>query len=264
MTDLPHDVDDDDRWLAAEHALGVLDGQQRHAAEARYDADPAFRAEVDDWFATLSPMLAALPAEASPSDLWPAIQDRITRESGVLAFRPREGGGGDDWARNDRAAANPRREVRFWRGVSATAGALAAAALVVAVMPIIQPSEVAPPAVVTPTSLPPTMAAALTVSDAPTQFAVLVDPARSRVVVVPLGSDWDQARARELWLIPAGSSPVSVGLLEHGAPTPLALDPALLAQAAGGTFAVSDEPPGGSPQPTPTGDVVASGALKVV
>ncbi|WP_277979677.1 anti-sigma factor domain-containing protein, partial [Sphingomonas phyllosphaerae] len=71
-----------------------------------------------------------------------------------------------------------------------------------------------------------------------------------------------RGRSAELWAIAEGGAPVALGLLEAGRPTRLVVAQtrrALLR--AGTTLAVSIEPPGGSPDPAPTGPVVAAGAL---
>ena len=65
------------------------------------------------------------------------------------------------------------------------------------------------------------------------------------------------ARSRELWALPEGAAPVSLGLMPASGTVRLALDDrqrAALAQAA--NLAVSDEPEGGSPTGAPTGAVL--------
>ena len=65
-------------------------------------------------------------------------------------------------------------------------------------------------------------------------------------------------------MIGGDATPHALGLLGDGdnALILTGVDAARLV--AGATLAVSDEPPGGSPQPTPTGPVVATGALRAV
>ena len=92
-----------------------------------------------------------------------------------------------------------------------------------------------------------------------------VDAAHGRVLVVPLPADVDaEGRVAELWLIPEGGAPASLGLLPHdrtrAVDVPADLHAALVA---GATLAVSLEPPGGAPHGAPTGPVVASGALRI-
>ena len=69
--------------------------------------------------------------------------------------------------------------------------------------------------------------------------------------------DYPRIAPRELWALPAGAAPVSLGLMPQSGSIRLALDDrqrAALAQAE--HVAVSDEPQGGSPTGAPTGDVL--------
>ena len=69
-------------------------------------------------------------------------------------------------------------------------------------------------------------------------------------------------RSMELWLIPQGGQPHSLGLIAPGQPVRLNVPPELVEQVgAGATLAVSLEPPGGSPTGKPTGEVIAAGDL---
>ena len=64
-------------------------------------------------------------------------------------------------------------------------------------------------------------------------------------------------RARELWALPEGGAPVSLGLMPATGETRLALDDRQRAAlAAAINVAVSDEPAGGSPTGAPTGAVL--------
>jgi anti-sigma-K factor RskA len=70
------------------------------------------------------------------------------------------------------------------------------------------------------------------------------------------------ARARELWALPEGGAPVSLGLMPASGVVRLTLDDhqrAALALAS--NVAVSDEPEGGSPTGAPTGDVLYVAAI---
>jgi len=64
-------------------------------------------------------------------------------------------------------------------------------------------------------------------------------------------------RARELWALPEGAAPVSLGLMPASGEVRLALnDRQRAALAAAANVAVSDEPAGGSPTGAPTGAVL--------
>ena len=68
-------------------------------------------------------------------------------------------------------------------------------------------------------------------------------------------------RVFELWLIPAGATPVSLGLLPEQNQSRISLPQDLRERIAGATLAVSDEPPGGSTTGAPTGAVLSAGEL---
>jgi anti-sigma-K factor RskA len=88
-----------------------------------------------------------------------------------------------------------------------------------------------------------------------------VDTARGIVTVRAVAMEQPSDRSLELWAIPEGGQPVSLGLV----------DPATAVQRfrpevsgtipTRGQFAVSVEPPGGSPTGAPTGPVIYSGIL---
>ena len=70
------------------------------------------------------------------------------------------------------------------------------------------------------------------------------------------------ARARELWALPEGGAPVSLGLMPASGEVRLALDSRQRAALkAAANIAVSDEPAGGSPTGAPTGDVLYIAAI---
>jgi hypothetical protein len=69
-------------------------------------------------------------------------------------------------------------------------------------------------------------------------------------------------RSTQLWLIPAGRAPISVGVFAPDTTNVLPLSPELLTQLGpAAALAVSIEPLGGSPTGQPTGPVVAKGAI---
>lgn len=72
----------------------------------------------------------------------------------------------------------------------------------------------------------------------------------------------DPAHSHELWIIPAGGKPRSLGTMP-GAKMHMQLADALAQlMREGATIAITVEPPGGSPTGDPTGPMVASGKLQ--
>ena len=66
----------------------------------------------------------------------------------------------------------------------------------------------------------------------------------------------------ELWLIPPGDKPHSLGLIDPSRPITIKVPQDLLGRVnREAVLAVSLEPPGGSPTGQPTGPVIANGKL---
>lgn len=239
--------------LAGEYVLGVLDAQARASAEARIARDPGFARLVAEWDIRLAPWFAEFPTAEVPAHVWPRIRT-------ALGWTP--------------VAAKPEglwHSTGFWRGAAALAAVVAIVAVLAGRMPVEDTRE--SPVVVAPTPAPPVpvpVAEALPVTtlahaDGAPAWLASVDVAQGRVLVVPVPAELDsEGRVAELWLIPEGGAPASLGLLPHdrtrAVEVPAALQAALVA---GATLAVSLEPPGGSPGNAPTGPVVASGTLRI-
>ncbi|MFD1296273.1 anti-sigma factor domain-containing protein [Lysobacter gummosus] len=86
-----------------------------------------------------------------------------------------------------------------------------------------------------------------------------------QVLMVPVPAPADaQGRIAELWLIPQGEAPHSLGLVStqvaHSVPVPADL---LAKLVTGATLAISLEPPSGVPHSAPTGPIVAKGGLSL-
>lgn len=241
MSDDPA-MPDEPTSLAAEYALGVLTGDDlRRARElARTDAD--FRSEVARWSGRLAPILDEIDPVAPPLESWNAIQRRV-------------GGSGEGGN-----VVQLRRRVQQWRGLAAAMSALAACLAVVMIAGIPRPSP-APVQVQRPAAAP--LVAML--GDQQKQMKVVAswDPvAQQLVLAVPGDMPADKRHSHELWVIPSGGKPRSLGTMSSSKQMHMRLADALaeLLQQ-GATIAISVEPKGGSPSGAPTGPVIASGAL---
>jgi len=98
---------DQDRWLAAEYALGVLDRDAMASASARITSDPAFRDAVEAWQAQLAPMLDEVEEITPGSAVWKNIEQEIFAA--------------------DRSASNVESGAGVWKLVSGVFGMAAAA-----------------------------------------------------------------------------------------------------------------------------------------
>lgn len=223
--------------LAAELALGLLEGTEQAEALRRAAADPAFAAEVERWRLRFASLYAEVPA-VEPD---PALEHAILLPT----------------AAND---AGP------WRWATAIASAIAACLLAFIVL---RPPAAAPPPITVsapvPTPAPPQLAAAMSPTAAKAKpFGAIYDPASGEVKIAP-GVDLPKGKAAQLWLIGADGVPKPIGLLEAERPSHIVLTIADRRTIGDGiTLAISIEPPGGSPTGKPTGPVVATGALSTV
>lgn len=249
MTGEPDMHGEDRDLLAAEYAMGLLDGAARAEAESLAARDPAFAREIGRWSGRLAPLLDEVAPRPAPADAWRKIERRIANApASGPAFAPAFG-----QASNVVAL---RRTVGRWRAVSAAATALAASlALVLVTRPVPHPPA-APPAAAT-------LVAVMDASGSPAKLVATYEPARrSLVVAAAAGLDPVPGRGHELWLIPAGGTPRPMGMVTRGAPVRIAVPAAMLAVLrVDSTLAVSVEPSGGSPTGLPTGPVIAAGKL---
>ena len=241
MSDLDDpDVPDDD-LLAAEYALGVLDGAARGQVERRMRRDEPMARAVAEWEGRLAPMLASIEPVAPPAGLWNLVETdllRIARVRSSLAA--------------GEAAPPPRgRQVAgFWQWLGlGSVGLLAAslAALVVALQPLPQAEP---------------LAALLAGENGPPLYTAVVYPGARSATLVPVSVSSDAEHSHELWLIEADKDPRSLGVIAAGGPLRIEIPPELLAS--GGILAISLEPVGGSPTGKPTGPVVAKGELQAI
>jgi anti-sigma-K factor RskA len=223
--------------FAAEHALGVLDADERARAEHRMAREPAFAADVEAWTARLAPMLDEIRPVEPRATVWRRIERALPA--------------------NDNAGAG----VAFWRRAALGGFALAAASMVAALVIVAQRPE----PVVAPQAPPPgqLLNARIDTPKGDHLFVAAWDPARKAVLIsslVPPGAG--AGHVHQLWLIPADGKPRSLGFVTPGTSVAIPVS-ALLAGLTDerAALAVSVEAPGGSKKDGPTGPVVAVGKL---
>jgi anti-sigma-K factor RskA len=245
-------VDDID-LMAAEYVVGVLDANGRRLARERIEREPAFAADVARWESWFSPWLQSIAPVEPPASTWPRVRDALWPNE-----RPEH-----DARTGPATRPSLWESLGFWRGLAAGGFAVALASVAALLLTVRQPS-IAPPAVPTPVVVrPPPVAAPLVVSlrhdDGTTAYTATVDPARGTVVLVPVGLEGDEALSPELWLIPSGDKPHSLGMIRRGEAMVVDIPANLRDVADNGLLAISLEPAGSGPHDAPTGPVVAKG-----
>jgi anti-sigma-K factor RskA len=214
--------------LAGELALGVLEGSDRAAALRLMLADPAFAKRVDIWREHLAPLNNAIPELSPPAGLWRAIDRRV--------------------------GSNHRGALVRWRVGTAASTALAAALLALIVLRAPLPLPAPAPA--------PQLVAQLGAPQATALLAVYEDSSGNLIVRPAIVEAHD--RDAELWVIPKGGKPVSLGVIARDRPTRVVIGTRRSLLVRDAILAVSLEPVGGSPTGQPTGPVVAQGPLSAI
>ncbi len=219
--------------MAAELALGVLEGEERAEALRHSLANPAFAAMVRKWEDRLDPLGEGF-AEAPPPNLWPSIEARLDAQPRSKEIR----------------------QVRFWRNSAALASALAACLVAVIIMrPAAMPEAVSPPDQAT--------IAQLAGADG-TLLAANLDPdsrlLRIRAVTLPASK-----LVPELWIIPADGVPRSLGLFNPDGTTQIVVPSTLSPLLVDGTIlAVSLELAEGAPHTAPSTTPIATGKISTI
>ncbi len=222
---------DEDIALAGELAMRLLSPADEAQARARMTRDAAFAAEVQSWEERLIPLTAQL--HAAPSDqVWNRIEAQIAPA-----------------ASQDKAP-----PVRFWQGLSFVS---MAAAAVLGVMLINQP---------VPLPLQPSapMIAALSAENGNAAVTASFDGQTGDLIITPVSLNTGKLYP-ELWVIPTGQAPTSLGIIKSDQPTRHSLSaPLRQLMAEGATLAITPERATGAPGGAPTGAVIASGQIKVI
>ena len=235
-------ISPDDDALAAEYALGTLDAAERATLAARRLREPELDKAIRDWEATLAPLAEAIPPIEPPRDWLAQIEARI--DAPIPAALP--------LAATVDGIATLRTRLGRWRAAAIGAASLAAM-LAVGVVFRESTRETAPHQFVAVLQKSP---------DAPA-FAVTVDIDTREFTVRPVAAKAPAGKSYELWIIADKlGAPRSLGVIDSGELTRAnklrAYDPAVVADA---TYAVTVEPPGGSPDGKPSGPPVFVGKL---
>src|SRR3984885_7397598 len=229
-------VSPEDDFAAAEYALGTLDASERATLAARRLREPELDEAILAWEARLAPLAEAVPEIAPPRDLLPAIEARIRGAS------PDAPGNG--------TIVELERSIRRWRAMAIAASVLAG---VLAIGFVARET--------TRRSAPHEYVAILQKDAASPAFAVTVNLDKQELTVRPVAGQAPPGKSEDLGIVAANvGAPRSRGVI--GDPprggSLSAYDPAVVA---GATYAVTVEPPGGSPDGKPSGTPVFVGKL---
>lgn len=254
--------------LAAAHALGTLRGGARRRFEALARRDPRLRALALTWQERMGAMTELQPQDGPGPNVWKRIEIELGRERAAAVARPAPAGHRRGWL--------PR---WAWPGAAAVGGlaTLAAVAVIVQLASTLEKSEGAlaqarserTAAVQQNTQLVSQLAGtpqiryvAVLQDDRSAPAMLVTFDLRSSTLTLRRVGDFREGaqRSLQLWALPAGGGPRSLGVLGEGGVVRLAADEQAVREAP--ALAISLEPKGGVPSERgPTGPVLFKGAL---
>jgi anti-sigma-K factor RskA len=212
--------------LAAEYVSGAMRGAARRRFESLMAADAILRREVRKWEDDTYPLVWTLPPQTPPRRVWHAIRARLHGASSAFS-----------WGWNG---------VYLWRLLTGGLALLLIAGVVIFPAQVDQAARAQLLAVL---QNPQARATLVVRADADGVLHV-----RTLEDLASVAGD----RALELWTIPPGQKPKSLGVVAASGAT--ALRPKFGVTSVD-QLAITLEPPGGSPSGAPTGPVVMSGKV---
>jgi anti-sigma-K factor RskA len=242
MSDTDHIAPEDEgRVAAGEYVLGVLPAAERRTLAERIAKEPALAHEVATWEERLGGLADSIKPVAPPAQAWLRIEAALSAPP-TAPMAPR--------------STSLWESLAFWRGFGIGAAGLAAASIAAfAYLAIMAPAQRPPES-----RQSPLLATLSGTKTKQPNFVAAIAPDGS-LTIVPAALLTGDKRSMELWLIPQGGTPHSLGLISPGQPVRINVPRELMGKMAGATLAVSLEPPGGSPTGQPTGEVIAAGNL---
>lgn len=225
--------------LAAAYVAGTLRGAARRRFVSLMRVHSALRDAVRGWETRLMPLTASIAPVSPPARVWQAIERRIAPASSTSQAPAPQATGW--WGR-----------LAVWRSI---AGVTTVAAVTFAAL-LATPQPAQPPIVVVLSAAGATPAPGGVV---PASFVASISADGRALVTKPINTVALQPdRALELWAVPPQGAPRSLGLISAQGATVVQRGKVLDNTAA---FAVSLEPPGGSPTGAPTGPILYVGKL---
>ena len=232
--------------LAANHALGTLRGGARRRFETLAREQAPVRAAALVWQSRLAGMTEMQSPVVPDPAVWTRIRNTIAAEQSALAIE----------RQRNAAAGKPQsqggwlRSLALWRGATA-AGVLATVLAVVVGLNLRDQLQNAPAV---------QYVAVLNDDKAAPSMLVTFDPKKKQLVLQRVGGfDEGNDKSLQLWALPPGGAPRSLGVLDKAPALRLAASESDVRVPA---LAISLEPKGGVPsEGGPTGPVLFHGAL---
>ncbi|TBL83406.1 anti-sigma factor domain-containing protein [Hafnia alvei] len=217
--------------LAGEYVLGTLRGLPRARFERWLEQMPDLQVHVLRWQNGLAPLDDLYQPIQPPTHVWQNIVRQLDSErDNVTSIK-------SHWIKR-----------HGWIGVAA----LAAACLLLVLLPRTLVKPFAPPSEV----------AVLATQDNNMRWQVSLNPdSHALTLTPPRGLNIPSDRSLELWAIPKGGKPISLGIISNTALSAVsALGKPIIN---GSLLAISLEPRGGSPTGQPTGKVLFTGSIQL-
>lgn len=236
--------------LAGEYALGLLEGEELVAAQRQMLADRDFASHVEWWNHRLACMAEAAGAIEPAAGIWPAIERRLDgeRQDGgdvPVLSRPAEARGLSGWGLGAALA-----------GTAALAAAITLAWVLPAGAPVGPGTEI--PAPIEGERL----IARMQSEDGTISLAGLVETGEREMSLTLAGFAPGEGQAAELWVVPAGGAPQSLGLIPASGNFVRELTEAeAQALAEGASLAVTYEAAADAPHAAPSTDILVIGGL---
>jgi len=220
----------EDAFLVAEYALGLLKPDEYAALGARLRTDRALQADLRFWRGRLASLDGQFAETPAPAAVWSKLERRLFPATAKAGF----------WD-----------SLALWRGLSAAAAAIAVIAIGVN---IVTPRPDA-------NAFAAQLVAALNAEGSNVQVVALYNATTGQVRLTALSGDAVPDKDYELWAIEGSNAPKSMGVISISSRNDVKVAPDVLAGFGPGTvLAITLERKGGSPTGAPQGPIVAKGA----
>ncbi len=229
--------------LAAEYVLGTMRGGARRRFEEYLRDSQTLRIAVSQWETRLMPMADQVPPVTPPDRVWKKIVGRVSgSKTQALA------GIGKQNAANSRTSWRLFDSLLFWRNLGLSASTL----VIVLTVGLFAGNGWQ--------ARDPMMTAVLEDDGV---ARMIVEQPRADLLMIKMVKPWKTASTKslQLWVMPKDGPPRSIGIINQDGSTKIRMQdlPSMLDN--GLSFAVSKEPPGGSPTGQPTGMILCKGVI---